>query len=63
MGVCTVKRRAYIALTVIDAVLLAANVAAIISGHRGRLTVVAIVGLSVGVLSGLAYLHSTRGQS
>ncbi len=54
------KRRAYIVLTVIDAALLAANVAAIISGHRGRLT--AIAGLSIGVLSGLAYLHSTRGR-
>ncbi len=57
------KRRAYVALVAIDAVLLAVNVAAIISGHRGPRTAVAIAGLSIGVLSGLAYLHSTRGQS
>ena len=56
------KRRIVAACTAVATITVAGNAMAAISGHSGRFTAMVIVVDSIGVLSGLWYLYSTRGR-
>ena len=57
------RRRIVMACVVIAAASAALNTALIVSGHPARFGAAAIVCGALGLVSGLLYLHSTRGRS